>query len=179
MSNFDTAVITVLKHEGGFVDDPKDPGGATNFGISLGFLKKIGELDLNGLLHGDFDHDGEITAEDIKAMTREQAIELYRAHWWDKYQYERIVSQQIATKVLSLSVNMGGPQAHKCLQRAIRAVSGHLLLEDGIIGPKSIVEVNNLNANELLASYRSEAAGFYRSLNKPRYINGWLSRAYD
>jgi lysozyme family protein len=175
MSNFDTAIITVLKHEGGYVNDPQDPGGATNFGISLKYLHSLGDL----WSHFDFDFDGDVDAEDIKKMTKEEAIEIYRQYWWDKNQYERILNQQIATKVFDLAVNMGSVQAHKCMQRAIRSVSGDLLVEDGILGSKSIQALNTANPNELLAAYRSEVAGFYRSLNKPKYINGWLNRAYE
>lgn len=173
MSNFDTAVLTVLKHEGRLVNDVSDPGGITNYGISLRFLQ-----NLEGL-KGDFDHDGDVDAEDIKVLSQDDAANLYRLHWWDKYQYERVINQSVATKLLTLSVNMGAISAHKSLQRAIRSSSGVVLLDDGFLGSKSIFALNETNPSELLCAYRSEAAGFYRSLNKPKYINGWLNRAYE
>lgn len=175
MSNFDTAILTVLKHEGRFVNDPSDPGGATNYGVSLRFLKKTGELEW------DFDKDGAIDADDIKAMSQEDAISIYRKHWWDEYQYERIINQGVATKLLDLSINMGAFSSHRCLQRAVRSASGSeiILIEDGILGAKSIAAINSASHAELLSSFRSEAAGYYRSLNKPKYIHGWLNRAYE
>lgn len=57
MSNFDTAIITVLRHEGLFVNDSDDAGGATHYGVSLRWLKSIGDLDNDGFVDGDLDHD--------------------------------------------------------------------------------------------------------------------------
>lgn len=179
MSNFDTAIITVLKHEGLFTNDPQDPGGATNYGVSLRWLKSVGDLNADGFMDGDFDHDGDVDVDDIKKMTKEDAIQLYRTHWWDNYSYERITNQLIATKVFDFAVNMGSKPAHRCLQRAIRAVNGIRLLEDGIIGMKSLEAINTVYPDILLAAFKSEAAGFYRSLNKPHFIDGWLNRAYS
>lgn len=173
MSNFNLSISTIIRQEGGYVDDPRDPGGATNYGVSLRFLKSIGEID------GDIDLDGDIDIDDIKSMTKDHAIDIYKKHWWDKYGYQRISNQEIATKIFSLSVNMGHIQAHKCLQRAVRASSGELLKEDGLLGKMSMLSVNYSNPISLLSATKSEAAGFYRSLNKPHYINGWLNRAYE
>jgi lysozyme family protein len=178
MSNFDTAILTVLKHEGLFVNDAQDPGGATNYGVSLRWLQSIGDLDGDGFLDGDFDLDGDVDVDDIKAMTQGDAIKLYRLHWWEKYHYEKINHQSIATKMFDFAVSMGSKQAHKCIQRAIRAASGIVLNDDGTIGSKSLEAINSANPSLLLVAYRSEAAGFYRTLNKPKFINGWLNRAY-
>lgn len=178
MSNFDTAIVTVFKHEGLFVNDKQDPGGATNFGVSLRWLQSIGDLDGDGFLDGDFDLDGDVDIDDIKNMTKEDAYKLYRLHWWEKYQYEKINNQIIATKVFDFSVNMGSKLSHKCVQRAIRAASGTKLIDDGVLGVKSLEAINTANHNLLLVALRSEAAGFYRALNKPKYIEGWLNRAY-
>jgi lysozyme family protein len=179
MSNFDTAIITVLRHEGLFVNDSDDAAGATNYGVSLRWLKSIGDLDNDGFIDGDFDHDGDVDVLDIKKIQPNDATKLYRQYWWDKLSYEKIANQLIATKVFDLAINMGRKSAHICLQRAIRAASDIKLLEDGILGPKSLAAINAANVEILLAALRSEAAGFYRSLNKTKYIAGWLNRAYS
>jgi lysozyme family protein len=173
MSNFYFAIEKILMQEGYYSNDPSDPGGATKYGISLRFLKSIGEFD------GDIDGNGDIDIDDIKKMSKKQAVEIYKKYWWEKYEYNRIISQGIATKVLSISINMGHIQAHKCTQRAVRAAIGHKINEDGILGKITIMNINKANPDILLASIKSEAAGFYRSLNNPNYINGWLNRAYD
>lgn len=182
-SRFEYALDKVLRHEGGFVDDPVDPGGATNFGISLRFLKEAGELDLDGdgRADGDLDLDGDIDVDDIRAMSRDDAAFFYRSHWWDRNDYGAF-PLTIGWKVFDLAVNMGSPQAHKVLQRACRAC-GRAITDDGILGPVSRRTVAEISAPELLVAIRAEAAGFYRSLiaAKPRlakYESGWLNRAY-
>lgn len=178
MSSFEQAIVTVLLHEGITSDDAEDRGGPTHYGISLRFLKTLDELETEGFLAGDINHDGQIDVQDIQSLGRRGAIALYRAYWWDRYGYDRITHQTIATKVLDLTVNMGAKASHCCLQRAVRATSGRCLVEDGILGPKTLQAVNDLNSETLLIAYRSEAAGYYRSLRQPHFEKGWLNRAY-
>jgi lysozyme family protein len=179
---FNKAVITVLKHEGGFVQDPDDPGGATNYGISLRYLLGTGDLTL-----GDFNHDGQIDIKDIQQMTIAQATDIYHSQWWVKYGYENLADSDLAGKVFDTAINMGGSQAHILLQRSIRAC-GIVVTEDGQLGPKCFGAIATLvaagSADALLSSFRSEQAGFYRTLiaKKPifeKYKTGWLARAYS
>ena len=175
MSSFDDAIQVVLEHEGHFVNDPVDPGGATKYGISLRFLKSIDE--------GDFDFDGDIDVDDIRSMNIDAAINIYREHWWDKYKYGFIEDQDLATKLFDLSVNMGARQAHKLLQRGCIAL-GRTLKVDGIIGDKTLYAIDHIDEECLIGCLRSEAAGFYRTLiaanrKYKKYERGWLTRAYD
>lgn len=181
-SNFDKAVLVVLKHEGGFIDDPDDVGGATNYGVSLRYLLAEGDLEV-----GDIDGDGDIDADDIRNMQPQDAKKIYKLKWWDKYGYEHIQDLALATKVFDLAVNMGGRQAHKLLQRAVRS-SGITLTEDGMLGPRSFSAISALteagHGDAILAGLRSEAAGFYRILIArkavfKKYERGWLARAYS
>jgi lysozyme family protein len=73
MAVFETAIDVVLRHEGGFVNNVHDSGGATNFGISLRFLR-----DYPG--DGDFDGDGDVDIDDIRKMTLTDAKRVYRKH---------------------------------------------------------------------------------------------------
>lgn len=180
---FDAALTVVLAHEGGYVNDPVDPGGATNFGVSLRTLRALGDMDF------DIDGDGDIDADDIRALSRDDAAAFYRQEFWDKYGYGRFGDLLVATKVFDLSVNMGPGAAHKVLQRALRACSGHEMAEDGKLGPATHFAVAAVtqdfrSAGTLLATLRSEAAGYYRSLiaakpERAKYERGWLTRAYS
>lgn len=181
---FQKALDVILEHEGGFVDDPDDPGGATNFGVSLRFLHSEGELDADGdgFHDFDFDKDGDVDAIDVRSMERFQAALIYREFWWDKYQYQ-LLPGEVAIKVFDLSVNMGARQAHKLLQRALRA-SGVEVVDDGLIGPATRRAIDETDLCALLPALRSEAAGFYRALTAARpplkkYLKGWLRRAYS
>jgi len=183
MSRFEFAIETVLAHEGGFVDNPHDPGGATNYGVSLRWLKSVGDSDGDGFMDGDLDFDGDGEHFDIRQMQREDAEDFYFQHWWNKHGYASIAAQVVATKVFDLAVNMGAKQAHKCLQRAVHA-TGVELNDDGIIGPKTLEAINGADQWQLVAALRSEAAGFYRQLpiSKPslkQFLRGWLKRAYS
>ena len=160
MSHFDKAIETILEHEGGFVDNVDDPGGATNFGISLRYLKLQGDLDEDGWLDGDFDHDGDVDAEDIKWITKEDAIDFYKIHFWLPVYDE--MTYPIAEKIFDMNVNMGKRQAHKLVQRAARA-HGTILDDDGVFGQKTMSAIG-MAASPLLYSIRCTQAGFYRAL---------------
>jgi lysozyme family protein len=171
MSLFELAIPTVLRHEGGFVNDAADPGGATNFGVSLRWLKGQG-------LAGDIDHDGDVDAADIKAMTVDDAKALYRKFWWDAYHYESILAQAVATKIFDMAVNMGAPRAHKMVQQSMG------LTQDGILGPQTLAQLNTRPSLDVIASLQSTQAQFYRDIvasnpAREKFLKGWLNRAYD
>ncbi len=175
--DFDRAVAVVLAHEGArFSNDPADPGGATRWGISLRLAaREHGRLDF------DLDDDGDVDAADIAALPRAQAVEAYRALFWNPYRYGELHDHGLAAKLFDLAVNMGPAAAHRCLQRALRA-HGIVLVEDGVFGP--VTRAAAAECPHLVLSLRSEAAGFYRALvaGRPalgRFLAGWLNRAYD
>jgi lysozyme family protein len=180
--HFPAALIVVLKHEGGFVHDPVDPGGATHYGVSLRSVAAL-DGDCDGRLDFDLDRDGDVDEADIKIMTIEQAGDHYRRMWWDKYGYGAIADQAVAIKLFDLAVNMGPAQAHKIAQRAIRAC-WFPLTEDGVLGPQTLSSINAAESRSLVAAMKSEAAGFYRQLaatkpNLGKFLTGWLNRAYS
>ncbi|MBN2060718.1 MAG: hypothetical protein JW882_09920 [Deltaproteobacteria bacterium] len=151
------AVEKVLEHEGGYINDPDDPGGETNFGIS-----KRSYPDM-----------------DIKNLTRDQAIQIYRKDWWEKYGYGKIEDPEIAAKVFDLAVNMGPGKAHIHLQFAVMR-SSHIIKLDGIMGPETIGAVNrHPDPALLLAELKLRAIRYYADLNQPKYLKGWIYRAID
>lgn len=180
MASFETAIPVILIHEGGFVNHPSDPGGATNFGISLRFL-----ADHPGV--GDFDGDGDVDVEDIANMTQEQACEIYRQFWWDKYRYDLINDQTIATKIFDMAVNMGAGRAHRIVQASLNKAFGLKLSVDGIIGNTTRGVLNACTDDDeqlLLSTICDEQFAFYQRLVASRphlsvFINGWKNRAYS
>lgn len=157
MASFDIAVIPLLIEEGNgkVSEDPHDPGGLTKWGISQRSYPHL----------------------DIRNLSRDDAIAIYRSDFWDK-EYSLINNQVIANKVFSFHVLMGERAAEKCLQRAVRAASGVNLTQDGELGPASIAAINACAPDILLAAYKSELAGYLRTINNPTNQNGWINRAY-
>lgn len=193
--HFNTAVEVVFEHEGGLVDNPNDPGGVTNYGISLrwalGQMASAGDYVLELF---DADGDGDIDKDDIRQMPRAAAKSAYLKFFWRPNDYGRIQSEAIATKVFDMAVNMGPRQAHKLVQRAVRAAALIKIADDGILGSISISQINAADPHQLLAACRSEQAGFYRALilrndalrkngldvhDFSVFKEGWLRRAYS
>lgn len=176
MSDFETAIPTILRHEGGFNNDPVDAGGATNYGVSLRWLKAQGLLE--DLEQQDRTQD-EIVV--VKSMTQEQAAALYKAYWWNPYNYGAIDSQLVATKIFDCAVNMGGPRAHRIVQHVLGMLPNQI---DGILGAKTLAEINAAGAAPLVVQIQNMQAAFYRQLvaanpARAKFLDGWLRRAYD
>lgn len=174
MSSFDLGIPIVLRHEGGFVNDPSDPGGATNFGVSLRWLKAQGLL--TELEHSNATDDPVVA---VQRMTTDEAKAFYQQYWWDAYHYGNIVAQAVANKVFDTAVNLGAPRAHRMLQTIVTPGA-----VDGILGPITIAKTNAFPSIGLLAAYQKAQADFYRGLvaNKPelgKFLQGWLNRAFD
>ena len=186
MNLFERAIKFVLEHEGGFVNDPLDPGGATNAGISLRFLRRAGDVDRNddGIADFDLDGDGDIDAADVESLTLAQIKALYRENFWDKLDYERL-PDFIAIKLFDLSVNMGPRAAHKILQRTLRGFDSDIVV-DGIIGPQTLDVLNwvekKLGPGCLQKEISAAAEVYYVQLTQrrpvlSRYLDGWVRRA--
>lgn len=166
MSNFDKAIEVVLKHEGGLIDHPNDPGGLTNFGISSRWAR------------------GANLKLDIRSLSKEDAVKLYRVYFWDYYDMVRIRDEKLATKVFDTLVNVGPSQTFKFLQRALRSFGYSHVVDDGAFGPITNNAITMAIPNDILYAFRSEQAGFYRLLaamdsSKLVFLKGWLRRAYD
>ena len=167
MSHFDKAIAHTLKWEGGLVNDPDDPGGITNHGVSLRFLASLGYIE-----ELDYDKDGDIDEIDVRNMTKEQATAIYRAHFWNE-SYE-LLPLPLAIKIFDLGVNMGVRQAVKLLQECVGVKI------DGRFGRNTLAACSGFR----VSAFEDRAARFYHSLAAKRlkarkYLFGWLSRCYD
>jgi lysozyme family protein len=157
---FQTAILVVLRHEGGYVNDPNDAGGETKYGISKRSYPNV----------------------DIKNLTVEQATEIYYNDWWNRLGYGRINDADLATKIFDTSVNIGPSRTHKMLQRCLKANGFPEIVDDGGLGPKSYTAINACDAKVLLDAFREAQANYYRALvaEKPqnqKFLRGWLIRA--
>ena len=176
MSDFYEAIIPVLRHEGGFNNDSADPGSATNYGVSLRWLKAQGLLE--DLEQQDKTQDEVLV---VKELTKEQAEAFYKTWWWDKYNYGAIDNQLVADKILDTAVNLGAPRAHRIVQTCLGFTQDQ---RDGILGVRSMAEINAAGAAPLVVQIQNLQAAFYRQLvaanpARQKFLQGWLNRAYD
>lgn len=172
MSNFMWALKKTLHHEGGFVDNPADPGGQTFRGISMRFLRANGH---------DVNNDGDVNLQDIQALVDhpETVNGIYQQYFWTPNRLNEVPSELLSTKIFDMCVNMGSSQAWKLVQRA----SGRLK-DDGIVGPKTIAFLVKANGRDydFLRNIRNEQHKFYIRLAKAKpelgvFLKGWLRRA--
>jgi len=156
---FERAIVVVLEHEGGYVDNPSDHGGATNYGISERWNPGV----------------------DVESLTRDDAIEIYWETRWDGRGYDGL-PERTAIKTFDLAVNMGSKTAITILQRALRAVRVRVAI-DGVLGPETTGAVSRVCEIALLAAIRSEAASEYglrlaRDESQAVFAEAWMERAY-
>ena len=187
------AIMNALSHEVradgvSFSNHPKDPGGATNYGISLRFLRKQESgVDSDGFAYGDYDRDGDIDADDIRALTVDQAGELYVTHFWKPHKIDKLPAR-LAIKIFDMAVNMGPRRAIRLLQKALNR-AGFRVAVDGVIGPETLGVLNpgptDQDADrvlDVLAATRDVTSAFYEHLAEARpelkvFLKGWLKRA--
>ncbi|MGC3936681.1 holin-associated N-acetylmuramidase [Roseobacter sp. EG26] len=170
----------IVAREGGYVNDPDDPGGATNFGVTIHTMRTLG-LDL--------DRDGAVTIADVRALTKEQAVEIFEKHYFEK-PLIALLPPVLHASVFDMYVNAGA-NAVKILQRLLRDM-GHDIEVDGALGPQSIAAAQAafLNApNHLADAYGIARRNYYFRIADRRaasrkyartragHKGGWIKRA--
>lgn len=134
MADFSLAIPVILQHEGGWVNDPLDHGGETNFGISLNVIVRVLGLKPEDLGLPNFDPGC------MKLLKKEKAVEIYHKYFWDRLKLDSVPDQNAATKILDATVNMGEYWGVKCAQRACGAD------DDGRFGTNTLTAVNKAGA---------------------------------
>lgn len=116
----------IVAREGGFVNDPDDPGGATNFGVTIHTLRRLG-MDLTG--------DGTVSEADVLALSRAQAVEIFIEHYFTRPGIAHL-PEALQPSVFDMMVN-SGTNAIKVLQRLLTEM-GFPCIADGAIGPRTL-----------------------------------------
>lgn len=155
-SNFERALDAVLKHEGGYVDHPSDPGGATNKGITIATFRKW--VKRNG------------TKADLRRITDAQVAKVYRAQYWNKVKGDDLPSG-IDYAVFDFAVNSGPGRAAKYLQGVLGVA------QDGVIGPKTIAAAHAADPRSVINNLCDRRMAFLHRLSTwPVFGRGWSSR---
>ncbi len=172
----------IVVREGGYVNDPDDPGGATNFGVTIHTMRRLG-LDLDG--------DGDVDAADVKRLTRAQAVDIFIKHYFDRPRIAEL-PQPLHATVFDMYVNAGG-NAVKILQRLLNDMGYHVSV-DGALGPQSIGAAHKAHAaapDHLVDAYGIARRTYYFRIGDRRPASrkyartraggkgGWIKRAEE
>lgn len=159
-SNFDAALSAVLVHEGGYVNDPQDPGGATNKGVTQG------TYDLWRVDH-------QLPIRSVKHITAAEIMALYKHRYWDKVAGDQLPAG-LDYCLFDFAVNSGPSRAARYLQEALGVNA------DGKIGPVTLDAVEVVPAEQLIQAVCNMRLAFLkRQPHFPRFGKGWTRRVQE
>ena len=157
MKNFNEIIEKVLEHEGGYVNDPKDLGGETKYGITKRFYPDI----------------------DIKNLTIEQAKEIYKKDYWDRNKVESL-PQNLWHIYFDMCVNFGRRGAVKVLQQAANSKNRNKIEVDGGLGPMTLKAIQNISLDRVRAYRVLRFANIVIDKpNQEKFWLGWFRRALE
>lgn len=154
--NFEIALHALLKHEGGFVNDPRDPGGMTNLGVT----KRVWEEFVGR----------DVDESEMRALTPKAVAPLYKKRYWDSVHGDDLPSG-VDLCVFDCAVNSGPGQSARFLQRAVGVDP------DGSIGPRTLVAVQAADPHDIIDKFTMIREAFLKGL--PTFVHfgkGWLVR---
>jgi lysozyme family protein len=160
----------IVAREGGFVDDPADPGGATNHGVTILTLRRLG-VDLTG--------DGQVTAEDVRRLTADQAVDIFIEHYFRRPGLARL-PEMLQASVFDMYVNAGS-NAIRVLQRLLTEM-GFPCSADGVIGPRTVEAAGRAAAaapGHLADAYGIARRNYYYALADARPASRRFARRRD
>jgi lysozyme family protein len=157
---FDICLAFTLRQEGGYVDDPADPGGATNMGITLATYR-------------EWSDDPRLGDLQVKDLTLKTASAIYRSLYWNPLRADAL-PPGVDLSVFDMGVNAGIWRSARLLQRALGFTGEEV---DGSIGPETLAAANRFDALTLVNNLADRQTAYYRSLaNFPIFGTGWLRR---
>ena len=154
--NFDKCLKMLLKHEGGFVNHPKDPGGMTNLGVTKAVYDKwIGRAS---------------TEAEMRALTPKDVAPIYKKNYWDKVRGDDLPSGA-DWACFDWAVNSGSGRPAKALQRIVGAT------QDGAIGPQTLKMVASQDPKMIVEKMYDQRQAFYENLKTfETFGRGWTRR---
>jgi len=157
--NFNNCLQVILRHEGGFVNHPADPGGATKYGITRRTLRRW--------------RGKRVSVNDVRRLTRREAAAIYHAWYWRPVWGDDLpVGVDMA--VLDYAVNSGWKRAVKALQKVVG------VRRDGYVGPKTLAAIHQMGAGQAISALcRYRLGWLQRLLTWRSFGRGWRRRVME
>ncbi|MEM9709472.1 MAG: holin-associated N-acetylmuramidase [Pseudomonadota bacterium] len=170
MRSVEAIADEIIAREGGFVNDPDDPGGATKYGVTIHTMRRLG-LDLDG--------DGRVTVSDVRRITKATARKIFIDHYFRRPGIAAL-PPVLHASVFDMYVNAG---AHgvKILQRLLGDL-GQVVTADGVIGPRTIAATKAATKaapNHIADAYGIARRNYYYALADRRPTSRKYARARD
>ena len=151
----------ILRWEGGFVDDPLDRGGATNKGLTIGTFRNF--------------YGKDATVEQLKNITDEQWLHIFKSGYWDKWKADDIENQSIANIVVDWAWGSGAATSIKQVQKILGVAV------DGIVGDDTLTAINIAGQRSLFVKIHNRRIEFVENIVKrdpsqARFLKGWKNR---
>ena len=167
MADINKALDILLRAEGGYVNDPSDPGGATYRGITLTVFQSY--------------YGKAMTAQNLRSMTYDQTVHIYKAGYWNKVKGDDIRTQAVADIIFDFAVNSGVSTAVKKVQQVLIARGHRTVKADGLFGPVTLKAVNeDKDQPALFNDIKAARVRYYESLMKnpslKKFLKGWMNR---
>ncbi len=165
MANIEPLAKFILSFEGGYVNDPKDRGGATNKGVTIATWKAQGY---------DKDGDGDIDVADLKKITDADATAIMKRNYWNRWKADEIKSQSVANMLVDW-VWSSGKHGIVIPQKLLGVTA------DGIVGNKTLAALNAAAPEDLFNRLKERRLQFVKGIvsSKPsqrRFLKGWMRR---
>lgn len=170
MISVDDIARDIVRREGGFVNDPDDPGGPTNLGVTLGTLQRLGI---------DVDRDGDVDLSDLKRLTEAQAVMIFKDHYFSEPGIAWL-PEPVQPSVFDMYVNAGS-NAVKILQRVLD-LFGRPVAVDGKIGnqtARAAAQVHLIAPNHFADAYGIARRNYYYKLADRRAASRKYARRRD
>ena len=170
MQTIEEIATAIVAREGGFVNDPDDPGGATKYGVTLATLRG---------LKRDINRDGTVDIADVRALTRDDARQIFIEHYFRKPRLDQLPEALHAT-VFDMQVNAGA-NAVRILQRLVSRM-GFGCVDDGVVGPKTVIAVGaacHAAPDHIADAYGIARRNYYYALADARPASRKYARRTD